>query len=62
MDELIRGLIDKVGLNKDMAEKVVAFLKENADDVPKWLASSGISQALPGGLGNALGGLFGKDK
>lgn len=64
MEELINGLVAKVGLNKDMAEKVVAFLKEHADEVPKWLASAGVGSALaghlPGGLGNALGGFLGK--
>jgi hypothetical protein len=64
MEELINGLVTKVGLSKDMAQKVVAFLQEHADDVPKWLASAGVSESLagrlPGGLGNALGGILGK--
>ncbi|HWN72075.1 MAG TPA: hypothetical protein VNM90_30760 [Haliangium sp.] len=64
MEELINGLVSKVGLDKNMAEKVVAFLKEHADDVPKWLASAGVGSSLagrlPGGLGDALGGFLGK--
>jgi hypothetical protein len=64
MEELINGLVAKVGLDKAMAEKVVAFLKEHADDLPKWLASAGVSSSLagklPGGLGDALGGFMGR--
>lgn len=51
MDELISGLTEKVGLDKETAEKVVAFLKENASEVPGWLAKAGIADKLPGGLG-----------
>ena len=61
MEELIEGLIAKVGLDKDKAEKVVSFLKENASKVPEWLASSGALGKLPGGLGDKLGGMLGGD-
>ena len=33
-------------------------VKEHADEVPKWLASSGLADKLPGGLGDKLGKLF----
>jgi hypothetical protein len=58
MEDFIQGLVQKVGLDRATAEKVVAFVKEHADDVPKWLASSGIADKLPGGLGDKLGKLF----
>ncbi len=59
MDDLIQGLMSKVGLDKATAEKVIAFLKENANDLPAMLAKSGMADKLPGGLGKSLGGLFG---
>jgi len=58
MDDLINQLVSKVGIDKATAEKVVNFLKENADQVPKWLGSAGIADKLPG----MLGGMFGGDK
>jgi hypothetical protein len=51
MDELINGLTEKVGLDKETAEKVIAFLKEHADEVPGWLAKAGLEDKLPGGIG-----------
>ncbi|MEZ4383100.1 MAG: hypothetical protein R3A79_17365 [Nannocystaceae bacterium] len=60
MDELIQGLITKVGLDKQTAEKVIAFLKEHADELPALLAKSGLQDKLGGSLPGGLGGLFGK--
>jgi hypothetical protein len=66
MSELIDGLMAKVGLDKEKAERVVTFLKENAARVPQWLATNQTAQKvmdkLPGGLGDKIGGLFGGDK
>ena len=63
MDELINGLMTKVGLDEATAKKVVAFLKENASQLPALLASNETAKALvdklPGGVGGMLGGLFG---
>ncbi len=60
MNELIQGLVQKVGLDADTAKKVFAFLSENADSIPSWLASDGVKDAiadkLPGGLGAMFGG------
>ncbi len=60
MDEMINGLVAKTGISKEQAEKVVAFLKENATKVPGWLGSTDVGQSikdkLPGGLGGMLGG------
>tara|TARA_R110002073_G_scaffold300298_1_gene467606 strand:+ start:22848 stop:23012 length:165 start_codon:yes stop_codon:yes gene_type:complete len=54
MEELISGLTEKVGIDKATAEKVVAFLKDHADEVPGWLAKAGLADKLPGGLGKLL--------
>lgn len=58
MDELISGLISKVGLDKATAEKVVGFLKENATKVPQWLGSSDAAKGIAEKVG--LGSLLGK--
>ncbi len=64
MEELVSQLIAKVGLDEATAQKVVAFLQENAAELPKMLASTGLADKLPAGLGDSLpgglGGLFGK--
>jgi hypothetical protein len=63
MDELINGLVKKVGLDEATAKKVVAFLKENAAQLPAMLATNETAKSmvdkLPGGVGGMLGGLFG---
>ncbi len=56
MDDFMNQMIAKTGISKDQAEKVIAFLKEHATEVPKLLGSAGIADKLPGGLG----GMFGK--
>jgi hypothetical protein len=58
MEELMQKMIDKVGIDRATAEKVIAFLKDHADDVGEALSKSGIKDKLPGGLGDKLGGLF----
>jgi hypothetical protein len=63
MDELINGLVKKVGLDEATAKKVVVFLKENAAQLPAMLASNETAKSLvdklPGGVGDMLGGFFG---
>ncbi len=54
MDELLNGLVEKVGLDKETAEKVISFLKDNASDIPGLLAKAGLADKLPGGLGKLL--------
>ena len=51
MDEFIAKMSEKVGIDKKTAEKVVAFLKDHADDVGKYITESGLKDKLPGGLG-----------
>lgn len=66
MEQMLQGLMDKVGLDREKAERVIAFLKENAAQVPQWLATNETAKAvmdrLPGGLGDKLGGMFGGGK
>jgi hypothetical protein len=59
MDELIQGLVSKVGLDEAQAKKVVSFLQDNADQIPKWLGSLGsVTGALGiGGDEDLLGGV-----
>ena len=37
MQDMINGLMEKVGLSEDQAKKVVEFLQENATKIPGWL-------------------------
>jgi len=54
MDEIIAKLVESVGLEQETAAKVAEFIKDNLDDLPKWLAKAGIADQLPGGLGKLL--------
>lgn len=60
MDEMIRQMTERVGIDRATAEKVATFLKEHASDLPRWLGSSDvgkqIADKLPGGLGGMMGG------
>jgi hypothetical protein len=60
MEELVNQLVAKVGIDRATAEKVVAFLKEHATELPKWLGENemakGMLDKLPGGLGGMFGG------
>ena len=58
MEEFIQKMVEKVGIDKATAEKVVAFLQDHAGDAVKLLEKSGLKDKLPGGLGDKLGGLF----
>ena len=56
MEDRIKGLMTKVGLSKEQAEKVANFLEENASKVPEWLGKSdtlkNLGKKLPGPLGD----------
>ena len=58
MEELVNKMVEKVGISRETAEKVVAFLKEHAAEVPKWLQSDA-AQDLLNKVRGGLGGLFG---
>ena len=58
MEEFINGLTEKVGLNRDQAQRVVEFVQEHLSDIPKWLGSSGLMDKLPGSIGDRLEGMI----
>ena len=58
MQDFIDKMVEKVGIDKATAEKVVAFLKDHADDAVMVLQRTGITDKLPGGLGSKLSGLM----
>lgn len=58
MEDFINKMVEKVGIDKGTAEKVMAFLKDHADDAVKYLQTSGVADKLPGGLGDKLGKMF----
>jgi len=58
MEDLVNKMVEKVGIDKATAQKVLDFLKEHADDAVAYLQKSGIADKLPGGLGDKLGKLF----
>jgi ABC-type proline/glycine betaine transport system substrate-binding protein len=58
VEELINKLVEKVGIDRAAAEKVVAFLKEHAAEVPGWLqgeAAQGILSKAKAGLSGLVG-------
>ena len=58
MEDFVNKMVEKVGIDKATAEKVLAFLKDHADDAVAYLQKSGVADKLPGGLGDKLGKLF----
>lgn len=58
MEDFVNKMVEKVGIDKSTAEKVLAFLKDHADDAVKYLQTSGVADKLPGGIGDKLGKLF----
>ncbi|OJU62108.1 MAG: hypothetical protein BGO01_00650 [Armatimonadetes bacterium 55-13] len=59
MEEMISKLTEKVGIDRATAEKVVEFVKEHMDEIPGWIAKSGLTEKLPEGVQSALGGFLG---
>ncbi len=51
MEEFVNKMVEKVGIDKETALKVINFLKEHSEDALKYLQESGIKDKLPGGLG-----------
>ena len=58
MEDFVNKMVEKVGIDKATAEKVMTFLKDHADDAVKYIQTSGIADKLPGGVGDKLGKLF----
>ena len=51
MEDFVNKMVEKVGIDKATAEKVLAFLKDHSEDALKYLQESGLKDKLPGGLG-----------
>lgn len=51
MEDFVNKMVEKVGIDKATAEKVLAFLKDHSEDALQYLQSSGIKDKLPGALG-----------
>jgi hypothetical protein len=58
MEEMINGLVAKAGIDKATAEKVVAFLKENAHNIPRWLGSTDLGKGLVNKLPDSVSGFL----
>ncbi len=55
-EELVDKMAEKVGIDRETAEKVLAFLKDHSAEVVQWLQGEVGQQAL-----GKLTGLFGKE-
>jgi hypothetical protein len=62
MDDFVNQMAAKVGIDKATAEKVVAFLKEHAAELPKLLGENEIAKGMVDKLPGGLGGMFGGNK
>lgn len=51
MEDFVNKMVEKVGIDKATAERVIAFLKDHADEALEYLQTSGVKDKLPGGLG-----------
>lgn len=49
MQDMINGLMEKVGLSEDKAKQVVDFFKDNASKIPGWFGDS--LDSVKGALG-----------
>jgi hypothetical protein len=58
MDELIKMIADKVGLDEATASKVAVFIKEHMHEIPGMLGGAGLD-GLKDQAGGLLGGFLG---
>ncbi|MBX7078148.1 MAG: hypothetical protein K1X88_03105 [Nannocystaceae bacterium] len=58
MEEFVKELVAKVGLDEDKARAVVAFIQENAQKIPEWIGGSDMLESLKDKLPGGLGKLF----
>jgi len=56
MEEFLQNMIDKVGIARASAENVLALLDDHAGYAVTLRSTSGLTDRLPGGLGDKLGG------
>ncbi|MBN2406025.1 MAG: hypothetical protein JXE06_10650 [Coriobacteriia bacterium] len=67
MEEIMQQLMAKTGIDEATATKVVDFLRENWDDVAKWIGGEklgdmkeNVTEAM-GDVKDKISGLFNKD-
>ena len=60
MQEMVNGLMKKVGLSEDQAKQVVAYVKENAHKIPEWIGKNDMAKDLAGKLPGGMGDMFKK--
>jgi len=58
MEDFVDKMVEKVGIDKATAHRVIDFLKDHADEAVGYLQKSGLADKLPGGIGDKLGKLF----
>jgi len=58
MEDFVDKMVERVGIDKATAHKVIDFLKDHADEAVGYLQKSGLADKLPGGIGDKLGKLF----
>jgi hypothetical protein len=58
MEDFIEKLVSKVGISREQADKVIALIKEHADDIPKWIASTDIGKNVVDKLPDSVGKFF----
>lgn len=58
MEQLVNLLVEKVGIDRALAEKIAGVLKEHAAELPQMLSGGegGLLGKVSGGLGGVLGG------
>lgn len=58
MEKLINELCERTGISREQAEKVVAFIKDNAGRIPQMLQAGnggGVAQGIAGKVGEMIG-------
>jgi hypothetical protein len=60
MEKMINELVEKTGVDRATAEKVVAYLKDNASRIPELLGGAGggvggVAKSVINKVGDALG-------
>jgi hypothetical protein len=46
MDELLNQLVERVGIDRETAQKVVDFLQEHATEVPDWQSKNETNRSI----------------
>jgi hypothetical protein len=61
MEKLINELCERTGISREQAEKVVAFMKDNAGRIPQ-LLQGGNGGGMAAGIAGKVGDMFGRNK